>query len=376
MEKSELNNNTVIKNISCDQSEILYNIMQLYNNGQPFECDITASELKFYKKGKKDKYDIPIPKILMDVYPQREDIIKITPFQKLPLEDNSISSIVFDPPFVISPKDCKSKIENKCGNNMISNRFSSFYPVNELYYNYYWWINDIFRCLNENGIFILKCMSTVSGGYQHNSEEWSFLCATDAGFYCIDKFYLTANARLISASKIKKQAHARKYTSVFYVFKKDEKMFKKFNYLEMLKNLKSEDLEGLDFENKFKSKRRQHKDKNIEESTMFELNREKYNKKIEEETKLTYYEQIKQKVRERHQNHEENKNVVEDKKPDVIEEVKKTNKIQQFSLDGNLIKEWNTYSEITKELGISSSSLSQCIRGKIKTSGGYIWKKI
>ena len=74
----EYNNNTVIKNISFDQSEILLNIMKLYNDGQPFECDITASELKFYQKNKQNKYDIPIPKILMDVYPQREDIIKIT----------------------------------------------------------------------------------------------------------------------------------------------------------------------------------------------------------------------------------------------------------------------------------------------------------
>ena len=97
----EINNKTIIRNISFDQTEILYNIMRLYNNGEPFECDITASELKFYQKNKQNKYDIPIPKILMDVCPQREDIIKITPFQKLPLEDNSLQSIVVDLPFVV-----------------------------------------------------------------------------------------------------------------------------------------------------------------------------------------------------------------------------------------------------------------------------------
>ena len=42
-----LNNETIIKNISTDQSEILLNIMNLYNEGKPFECDITASELKY-----------------------------------------------------------------------------------------------------------------------------------------------------------------------------------------------------------------------------------------------------------------------------------------------------------------------------------------
>ena len=84
MENQIINNNTIIKNISYDQTEILYNIMKLYNDGKPFECDITASELKFYQKNKLNKYDIPVPKILMDVFPQSEDIIKITPFKKLP----------------------------------------------------------------------------------------------------------------------------------------------------------------------------------------------------------------------------------------------------------------------------------------------------
>ena len=38
----------VIKSISYNQHEILYNIMQLYNNGEPFDCDMTYSKGKFY----------------------------------------------------------------------------------------------------------------------------------------------------------------------------------------------------------------------------------------------------------------------------------------------------------------------------------------
>ena len=41
--KEELNNSTIVKNISYDQKEILYNIMQLHNGGKQFDCDITAS---------------------------------------------------------------------------------------------------------------------------------------------------------------------------------------------------------------------------------------------------------------------------------------------------------------------------------------------
>ena len=47
--KEKLNNSNVIRDISFDQKEILYNIMRLYNDGKPFDCDMTASELKFYQ---------------------------------------------------------------------------------------------------------------------------------------------------------------------------------------------------------------------------------------------------------------------------------------------------------------------------------------
>ena len=87
---AELNNNTIIKNFSYNQKEILYNIMTLHNNGKPYDCDITASTLKFYGGKKDDKFYIPEPKHLFDVYPQFDKVQKIMPFTKLPLEDNSI----------------------------------------------------------------------------------------------------------------------------------------------------------------------------------------------------------------------------------------------------------------------------------------------
>lgn len=246
--ETKLTNDNIIRNTSFSQKEILRNIMSLYNDNNPFDCDITASSLKFYEKGKKDDYDIPLPKHLFDVYPQSDNIKQITPFQKLPLEDNSMGSIVFDPPFVISPKTCKSIMENKEKSCLIHKRFASFYPVSELYYNYYWWIKECYRTLKNNGLLIVKCMSTVSGGYQHNSEEFVFMSAMNMGFYCLDKFILQSKARLISSGKYKKQCHSRKYTSVFYVFQKNPKMLNKFNYFEMLNNMNETDLEGMVWE--------------------------------------------------------------------------------------------------------------------------------
>lgn len=244
MKKTELNNSTVIKNISTDQSEILQWIMDLYTDGKPFECDITASELKFYGDIRGAKYNIPTPKILMDVYPTNDNIIKITPFNKLPLENNSVSSIVCDLPFVCSPKTCKSMLERKDGSNLISRRFSSWYPMQEGYENIYWWINECKRVLKENGILVWKMQSSISGGLRHNLSEFSMLCAADCGLYLNDQFILQAKARLISSSKIKKQMHSRNYTSTFWIFTKDSKRDIKTNVLKKLEECKKNVFEG------------------------------------------------------------------------------------------------------------------------------------
>ena len=244
-----LNNSNIIKNISTDQTEILHNIGVLYNNGSDqFDLDITASTLGFYNGGKKCAYNIPEPKLLMDVFPTRPDIIKITPFNKLPLEDESVGSVVCDLPFIISPKTCKSVVEKKEGANMISNRFSSFYPANELFENIYWWEKECFRVLKDDGVLIWKMQSTVSGGRQVWSVPFSFIAATKLGFYPIDEFVLMAKARLIAASKIKEQKHARKYTSTFYVFQKNKKMAEKNSCLNILDLCEQNVFEGKVFE--------------------------------------------------------------------------------------------------------------------------------
>lgn len=51
-------------------------------------------------------------------------------------------------------------------------------------------------------------------------------------------------------------------------------------------------------------------------------------------------------------------------------------RINQYSLDGKLIRQWINTSEIYKELNISTQRISKCLRGDSHTSNGYIWKKV
>lgn len=243
--KTRLTNANIIKNISFDQTEILWNIMKLYNNGKPFECDITASKLGFYGEGK-GKYNIPVPKYLFDVFPQEECITKIEKWGDLPLDDGSIHSIVIDLPFVISPAGSPSAKSTKKGSQLIANRFSAYYPVDNLYLSYYNWILNAYRVLDEGGLCVFKCQSMISGGIRHNVEEFSFMAAQKVGFKMIDKFTLEAKARLISNAKMKNgQEHSRSYTSMFLVFRKESKFkSKEFNYFDFLERCEREKAEN------------------------------------------------------------------------------------------------------------------------------------
>lgn len=49
-------------------------------------------------------------------------------------------------------------------------------------------------------------------------------------------------------------------------------------------------------------------------------------------------------------------------------------KVLQFDLNGNLIRRWDSAWQVKQELGYDNSGISQCCRGKYKTSYGYIWR--
>ena len=242
-----LNNSTIVKNIYTNQKEILWNIKELHNNGEDFECDMTYSKGVFYKNKKDDEFPLNEPKYKFDVVPCVDGVESITPFNKLPLGDNSIQSIVVDLPFVISPKTCPSMTkDDSC---LIAKRFSSWYPAREGYENMYWWIKECYRVLKDGGICVWKMQSTVSGGLQHWYTPFCFMSAQKLGFYVLDEFILESQVRLISKGKYKKQQHARKYTSTFWVFCKDKKRTKDTNdCFKILDECFNTDLEGKMFE--------------------------------------------------------------------------------------------------------------------------------
>lgn len=49
-------------------------------------------------------------------------------------------------------------------------------------------------------------------------------------------------------------------------------------------------------------------------------------------------------------------------------------KLNQYSLEGEFVKSWNTMTEAARELNISVSGISLCCSGRYKQAYGYIWK--
>ena len=51
-------------------------------------------------------------------------------------------------------------------------------------------------------------------------------------------------------------------------------------------------------------------------------------------------------------------------------------KVNQYDLQGNFIKQWNSITDFLKEndLNLKNSNITTCCKGKRKNAYGFIWK--
>lgn len=57
-----------------------------------------------------------------------------------------------------------------------------------------------------------------------------------------------------------------------------------------------------------------------------------------------------------------------------IKGIKHTLIVEQYDLEGNFIKEWESVKQIKEILGFAYSTIYECLNGKWKQTNGYIWK--
>lgn len=195
----------IISTIGYDQHQMLADILSLHLNGI-IELDPTYSKGFFYKNGK-----LPQPLRKFDLFPQTEDTEKASA-EKLPFLQNSIESIVFDPPFIVGHTKEKPT-------GIIGERFHGFAYIEDLWNWYDLCLAEHYRILKKGGKLVFKCQDTVSSGKQWLSHVHIINEAEKLGFYTKDLFVLLAKSRLIGHNH-SNQKHARKFHSYFIVFEK------------------------------------------------------------------------------------------------------------------------------------------------------------
>lgn len=196
------NSKTIIKSVSENQVEILGNIMRLYCP-EGFDCDLTYSEGKFYKK------IIPAPPHKYDIFPQAEGVKPLSAAQALP--DEVFSSIVIDLPFIIRKSATK--------NSMIENRFAAFETKAEMFQVHTDMLSLAFRLLKNEGILVLKTQDINFAGQQIFTHQFVMNEAVRIGYVIEDLFILTAT-RFLQQQAAVDQRHARKVHSYFLVLRK------------------------------------------------------------------------------------------------------------------------------------------------------------
>lgn len=197
----------VVRSVYFDQSEILRGIMQLHCPAG-FDCDMTYGSGGFWK-------DLPSPRFRFDISPQVSGVEKACSTM-LPLEAGSLSSVVFDPPFLTYVR------AGRTGNGkmIMAKQFSGYWRYDELEDHYRHTISEAYRVLRSGGVMVFKCQDIIHNHKMHCTHANVIHMAEIEGFRLLDLFVLPAKHRLPSPNRAGTQKHARIFHSYFLVLRK------------------------------------------------------------------------------------------------------------------------------------------------------------
>mgnify|MGYP003346622545 CR=1 FL=1 len=196
---------SIVKSVSDNQDEIINGIIKLHCP-DGIECDVTYGNGVFYK-------NIQEPKYKFDIDPQCDGVIQASSIE-LPLEDKSINSLMFDPPFLTYVRQGREGN----GSMIMFNRFAGYWTYDELADHYRATINEAHRVLKHKGILIVKCQDIIHNHKLHCTHANVINWVAGCDLRLLDMFILTAKHRLPAPNRQGKQKHARIFHSYFLVF--------------------------------------------------------------------------------------------------------------------------------------------------------------
>lgn len=199
----------VIKSISSSEDEILLGIMKLHNGGFPFDVDASYSVGGFYRN------NVPQPKRKFDIDPQCADV-EYADARALPLDDASVGSFIFDPPFMFAPHGSGGPGNATAVSRQ--DRFKAFATWEALVDTYQGALAEFYRVLEPGGIAAWKCQDyTDAKTTMTHCLLWQW--ASERGFYTKD-FFIRFRMYGPAFNPFLIQKHARKFHSYWFVFQK------------------------------------------------------------------------------------------------------------------------------------------------------------
>ena len=203
--------------VSLNEKDLLKDIVRIHTKGK-IDADLTYSKGAMWKGTGID------PTNKFDQRVETEGVIKANTAERIPLEDNSIESAMFDPPF-IAGQPSKMKYA-------MSERFTGYKNINDLWTYMDKTINEAFRILKPGGRLIVKIQdvgidvgNSTRQNYFSSSEIYNF--AVRAGFKPVDRFInVKENPYLPPGMTGESQKMARKMHSDYWILEKPEKIYK------------------------------------------------------------------------------------------------------------------------------------------------------
>lgn len=212
----------IIKSINDDQTALLRDIITLHCHGK-IDADVTYGAGALWRQMREPqlKFDIAPreprfrPTLRFDIKTGRPGVIPAD-CRNLPLKDKSLKSIMFDPPFIAGKTNSRdSSFMEKKGYGLHRNHESMLQFFEDA-------MREAYRVLMPRGVLIFKCQDYVHAHVNHWAHVEIFNSARAIGFAAKDLFIFCAKMRPIREN-MKKQRHARKFHTYFWVFRKPQK---------------------------------------------------------------------------------------------------------------------------------------------------------
>lgn len=203
---------TLITTVSDSQKEILQNISRLHLNGEHFQADLTYGKGGFWS-GWNEPED-PTPEIRVDLDPRGGASLQpnvIADISCLPFPDNTLKSCVVDLPFIHAHGK----------QSIIGNRFSSYPSQKALDNIHHDTARELARVTAPGGLVVWKCQDII----ESSKQVWNHIkiyhhMTIPYDFHAEDLFILFRTRNALIGWNQRKQQHARRTHSYFWVFRK------------------------------------------------------------------------------------------------------------------------------------------------------------